>query len=136
MGRKRIAVLFGGRADTYRASLEAASACLPRIDRARYDVVPVGVERSSGAWHVFCGDSALIAQDRWLQDGRCVRVALSPDRLSHGLVFLGGRRVLRTVRLDVALLLLGDKSPDERLIRGAFELDGISVITSCELLGE
>ena len=52
MERKRIAVLFGGRSSEHDVSLETAAAFMERVDRTVYEVVPVGIERESGAWNI------------------------------------------------------------------------------------
>jgi D-alanine-D-alanine ligase len=52
MSRKRIrvAVLYGGRSTEHEVSLLSARNVIEQLDRARYEVVPVAIDRD-GAWH-------------------------------------------------------------------------------------
>ena len=69
MKRKRVAVLFGGRSSEYDVSLETATAFMAHIDRAAFEVVPVWVERGSGAWNIVPGRRASGAGRRVAGDG-------------------------------------------------------------------
>lgn len=128
MERKRVAVLFGGRSSEYNVSLETAAAFMARIDRKRFDVVPVWIEQESGAWSIVPDDVPAERAGEWLETASRVRVALSPDRFTRGLVMLGGRRPFRAVQLDAALPLLHGKNGEDGTVQGAFELAGIPVI--------
>ena len=126
--RKTIAIRCWGRSTEYEVSLATAAAFIPHIDRSRFNPVLVGIERTTGAWHIFRGSPELIAEDRWLHEGNCLRVALSPDRITHGLIVLAGRNPLESVRLDGALPLLHGKCGEDGTVQGAFELADIPVI--------
>lgn len=51
MGRLRVGVIYGGRSSEHEVSLASAAAILSRIDRDRYEPVPLFIDRS-GRWHV------------------------------------------------------------------------------------
>jgi D-alanine-D-alanine ligase len=65
--RPRVAVLFGGRSSEHAISCVTAGSVLQAIDRAKYDVVPIGIAKDG----------------RWvLESGETDRLAISsPDRL-------------------------------------------------------
>ena len=128
MKRKRVAVLFGGRSSEYDVSLETAAAFMAHIDRAAFEVVPVWVERGSGAWNIVPDGVPVERVGEWLETASRIRVALSPDRFTRGLVMLGGRRPLRTVQIDAALPLLHGRNGEDGTVQGAFELAGIPVV--------
>lgn len=128
MSRRRVAVLFGGCSTEHEVSLETAAAFLSRVDARRFEAVPVGIDRETGAWSVFRGNPSLIARDRWREEGRCVRAVLSPDRVTRGLVLLGGPRPLEALRLDAALPLLHGRNGEDGTVQGALELAGIPVV--------
>lgn len=128
MKRKRVAVLFGGRSSEYDVSLETAAAFMAHIDRAAFEVVPVWIERESGAWNIVPDGVPAEGTARWLETVPRTRAVLSPDRFTRGLVMLGGRSPLRVVQLDAALPLLHGRCGEDGTVQGAFELAGIPVI--------
>lgn len=128
MKRKRVAVLFGGRSSEYDVSLETAAAFMAHIDRAAFEVVPVWVERGSGAWNIVPDGVPVERVGEWLETASRIRVVLSPGRFTRGLVMLGGRRPLRTVQIDAALPLLHGRNGEDGTVQGAFELAGIPVV--------
>jgi D-alanine-D-alanine ligase len=48
--RLRIGILFGGRSGEHEVSLLSAASILNAIDRKKYDVVPIGIDKQ-GRWH-------------------------------------------------------------------------------------
>ena len=46
----RVGILFGGRSGEHEISLLSANSILKAIDRTRYDVVPIGIDKR-GHWH-------------------------------------------------------------------------------------
>ena len=128
MERKSIAVLFGGRSSEHDVSLETAAAFMERVDRTVYEVVPVWIERESGAWNIMEDGVPAERTVQRLEGAPRVRAALSPDCFVRGLVLLEGANALRVVRLDAALPLLHGKNGEDGTVQGAFELSGIPVI--------
>ena len=49
MKRLRVGVLYGGRSGEHEVSLASAAAVFANLDRARYDPVPVRIEKD-GRW--------------------------------------------------------------------------------------
>jgi D-alanine-D-alanine ligase len=49
--RVRVAVLYGGRSSEHEISLQSAKCVLDNLDPARFDVLPIAIDRG-GAWHV------------------------------------------------------------------------------------
>jgi len=49
--KTRVAVLFGGRSAEHEVSLQSAKNVIEQLDRSRYDVIPIGIDKS-GQWIV------------------------------------------------------------------------------------
>src|SRR5215217_8998917 len=56
--KTRIGVLFGGQSGEHEVSLVSASAVMDALDRAKYEIVPIGITKQ-GRW--IAGDKALPA---------------------------------------------------------------------------
>ncbi|MBM4437565.1 MAG: D-alanine--D-alanine ligase, partial [Actinobacteria bacterium] len=48
MKRLRVGVIFGGRSGEHEVSLQSAASVLGALDRAKYDVVPIGITKDGG----------------------------------------------------------------------------------------
>ncbi len=79
--KTRVAVLFGGKSGEHEISLLSAASVMQALDRERYDVVPIGIDKS-GRWLI--GDDPL----RALSEGRAEKLIpaqLMTDPEAHGL---------------------------------------------------
>lgn len=129
---KKIAVFFGGHSTEYEVSLQSAAAVIKNIDPGRYDVIPIGIEKNSGAWFWYHGGTDAIEKNCWRTADLCTPVFLSPDRFIHGFCYTKENE-LKTVSLDAALPVLHGKNGEDGTIQGMLELVGIPVI-GCGLL--
>jgi len=68
--RLRIGILFGGRSGEHEVSLLSAASILKAIDRKKYDVVPIGIDKQ-GCWHTG------LEADRLLQSNPLAQPALA-----------------------------------------------------------
>src|SRR6478735_488929 len=94
-GRLRVAVVFGGRSSEHAVSCVSAGSVLGALDRARFDVVPVGITRA-GAWVLVADEpeSLMITAGRLPSvEGTGTAVALPGDPTAGGLVVLAPGRV-------------------------------------------
>lgn len=121
MQKRTLAVLFGGCSGEYEVSLQSAYSVLTHLDRARYQVLPVGITRR-GEWLWYHGPLSRIPQDGWAQ-GDCVPVCLSPDRELHGLLLDG-----QALTLDAAFPVLHGKNGEDGTVQGLLELAGIPLV--------
>jgi D-alanine-D-alanine ligase len=69
MKKLRIGILYGGRSGEHEVSLLSAASILNAIDRRKYDVVPIGIDKH-GRWHTG------LAADRLLQNNPLAQPAL------------------------------------------------------------
>jgi D-alanine-D-alanine ligase len=131
-GRTRLAVIFGGTSSEHGVSCLTAAGVLGALDRARYDVVGIGITRS-GRWVVVEPDALAELQ---VTDGRLPE--LSEDAADAVLLREAGgtelavraqagpqRSALSDLgRLDVALALLHGPFGEDGTIQGLFEMMG------------
>jgi D-alanine-D-alanine ligase len=130
-GKVRVAVLFGGRSTEHSISCVTAGSVLAALDRARYEIVPIGITRE-GRWVLTSGDPA----DLQIRAGVLPEVAasaasvvLAADPTAPELVMFephGVPRVLGDV--DVVLPLLHGPYGEDGTIQGLLELAGIPYV--------
>ena len=75
--RVRVGVLFGGESPEHEVSLRSAKNVIEAIDRERYDIVLIGIDRR-GRWHLADESSFL----RHASDPRRIRLPHAPVRLA------------------------------------------------------
>jgi len=113
MKRKlRVGVVFGGRNSEHEVSLKSARAAMEALDRSKYEIVPIGIDKA-GRWLV--GDDPLLALERAADPGLLGREArpgvvqadeplrISDGRLPGDTVALDGAAVAETVSAAGAL---------------------------------
>lgn len=127
MGRKRIAVLFGGCSTEYEVSLQSAAAVLEHIDAELYEAVPIGITRA-GEWYRYTGSFGHIRQNLWLQEGEHLHpVVISGNRFLKGFLEFSGHGY-HVTEIDAAFPVLHGKNGEDGTLQGLFELAGIPVI--------
>lgn len=70
----RVAVLLGGKSAEHEVSLQSAKNVIEAIDRSRYEVVPVGIDKL-GAWFL-CDRSGFLLHE---EDPRRIQLNVRPD---------------------------------------------------------
>jgi D-alanine-D-alanine ligase len=131
--RLRVAVVFGGRSSEHAISCVSAGSVLTHLDRARFDVIPVGIS-PDGAWVLGTAEPAELAiRDRALPavDDGAVALALPGDPTRQELVRIAGARsgeVLSAV--DVVFPVLHGAFGEDGTIQGLLELADIPYVGS------
>ncbi|MCI8476838.1 MAG: D-alanine--D-serine ligase VanG [Oscillospiraceae bacterium] len=127
MKKSTLAVLFGGCSSEYAISLQSAYAVITNLDRAKYDLVLLGITRD-GRWYRYTGDLEHIHKDTWHTDQtHCIPAVISPDRDTHGLLFLS-QAGPSSLRLDAAFPVLHGKNGEDGTVQGLLELAGIPIV--------
>ena len=115
----RVGVLFGGRSAEHEVSVTSARSVLEAIDRDKYEVTMIGIDRS-GAWLV-AGDAT-----RLLAAGRVEGDDLVPVRLD------GGELVLRdggsAQSVDVLFPILHGPHGEDGTVQGLMELADVAYV--------
>ncbi len=124
MERKKTAVLFGGCSPEYEVSLQSAYSVISHMDRKRYEVLMIGLQRDTGQWLWYQGDPDRIAGDKWDREEDCMPVYLPTDKRVQGFYYEknGSRCVLH---VDLVLPVLHGKNGEDGTVQGALELAGI-----------
>ncbi|HEY6845538.1 MAG TPA: D-alanine--D-alanine ligase family protein [Terracidiphilus sp.] len=151
----RIGVLFGGRSGEHEVSLLSAASILKAIDRTKFDVVPIGINKSghwltagaaqgllegsepiaeaagSSAKRLRAGDPAQTMGARVLAEGQPALLAPEPAGLvarEHSA--LDSHAALDGQSLDVVFPVLHGTFGEDGTIQGLFELAGIAYVGS------
>ncbi len=135
MSKICIAVLFGGCSTEYGVSLQSAAAVLRHLDKSKYDVLPVGIDRA-GHWLYYTGYLDGLLDGSWcdaLDD--CIPCAVSPNRGQPELILFGDE--VERIPFDAAFPVLHGKNGEDGTVQGLLELAGVPVIgcgTLCSAL--
>ncbi|WP_369068504.1 D-alanine--D-alanine ligase family protein [Kineococcus terrestris] len=133
--KPRVAVLFGGRSSEHAISCVTAASVLAAVDRARYDVVPVGITRG-GQWVLVDDDPERLR----IVDGKLPevpaageRVALAQDveaRALHRLDAPAARATPADLAVDVVFPLLHGPYGEDGTLQGLLEMSGTRYVGS------
>jgi D-alanine-D-alanine ligase len=153
----RVGILFGGRSGEHEVSLLSAASILKAIDRRKFDVVPIGINKSgqwltSGAAQGLLEGSEITAGSGDEPDSKTKRklraddpadtpgarvlaegqpVLLAPEPTESSLVHaLDSHAALGSQSLDVVFPVLHGTFGEDGTIQGLFELAGIAYVGS------
>lgn len=87
----RIAVLLGGRSAEHEVSLQSAKNVIEAIDRARYSVVPIGIDKT-GSWFL-CKENDFLENP---DDPRRIRLKINKNERLAILPGMGGHAFVRS----------------------------------------
>jgi D-alanine--D-alanine ligase len=126
----RVAVVFGGRSTEHAVSCVSAGNILGAIDRARYEVIPVGIA-TDGRWVLAADDPGRLSiRGGELPSVEAVaepgtEIAARLDRGASGLVVTGAGQVPRSLgEVDVVLPLLHGPYGEDGTLQGLLEITG------------
>jgi len=127
-GKLRVGVLFGGVSGEHDVSLCSAASVVSSLDRDRYDIVAVGIDRD-GRWYV--QDEPVIVEDR--DFGRIMKMVKKGKWLcSH--FNQGGRLVMNNcedgtaVDVDVVFPVVHGTNCEDGTLQGLLELSGVPYV--------
>ncbi|MFZ1084152.1 MAG: D-alanine--D-alanine ligase family protein [Terracidiphilus sp.] len=151
----KVGILFGGRSGEHEVSLLSAASILKAIDRRKFDVVPIGINKAghwltSGAANELlegsapageaapqklrAGDPAATPGARVLADGQPTLLAPESSEsaalVPSGVAALDSHAALSTQSLDVVFPVLHGTFGEDGTIQGLFELAGIAYVGS------
>ncbi len=127
MGKKKIAIIFGGCSSEYSVSLQSAYSIISNMDGRCYEAILIGINQE-GSWFRYFGAIDRIKDDTWhTEEKDCISVILSPDRHIHGIIELR-REGIRYERIDAAFPVMHGKNGEDGTIQGLIELAGIPLI--------
>ena len=126
MAKVNVAVVFGGRSSEHAISCVSAGQVMAAIDRAKYEVTPIGIA-TDGRWLLQRGDEALAITDGRLpavEHGDAVTLTSVPGQA----VVTDSGAALRDI--DVVFPLLHGPWGEDGTIQGLLELAGLPYVGS------
>lgn len=124
-GKLRLGVIFGGRSGEHEVSLMSARSVLNALDRAKYDVIAIGIDHE-GRW--FSGDGTLEAlESRDLHGLDRVALLGEPGRCSL-YRWSPGAALEVLSQLDVVFPLLHGSFGEDGTIQGLFEMADVPYV--------
>ena len=129
MSRKiRVAILFGGQSAEHEVSLQSARNVVAAIDRQKYDVVLVGIDKK-GRWHLDEASEFLLHAD----DSKLIKLqvageslALVPGDQSRQLISLSDNRTVGPI--DVVFPVLHGPFGEDGTIQGLLKLVNVPFV--------
>ncbi len=123
--RIRIAILFGGRSAEHEVSVVSARSVIDALDPARFEAVPIGIDREGG-WHLLAAPPALLPGSGTLPaveqgTGRAVELDTTGEA---ALVAEDGSRE----PVDVVFPILHGPFGEDGTVQGMLELAGIPYV--------
>jgi D-alanine-D-alanine ligase len=130
--KPRVAIVFGGRSSEHAISCVTAGSVLEAIDRAAYDVVPIGIA-PDGRWVLESGDTERLqikGPDHLPSvDGDRAAIALLREAGSTDLVVHEPSQPPETLgEVDVVFPLLHGPWGEDGTIQGMFEMAGVRYV--------
>ena len=128
-GKRRVAVVFGGRSAEHEISVLSARSVIDALDPQRYDVVAIGVTKE-GRWRLMpAGPPALAAGGAALpgvEPAAGAEIALDQDPGSQAIVAADGART----SIDVVFPVMHGPYGEDGSIQGLFEMAGVPYVGS------
>jgi D-alanine-D-alanine ligase len=130
--KPRVAIVFGGRSSEHAISCVTAGSVLEAIDRAAYDVVPIGIA-PDGRWVLESGDPERLRikgpGELPSVDGERAAIALLREAGGTDLVVHEPARPPETLgEVDVVFPLLHGPWGEDGTIQGMFEMAGVRYV--------
>ena len=129
-GRIRVAVLYGGQSGEHEVSLHSAASVIRHLDRDRFEIVPVGIDRQGRWWssdleglEAASGEALAIPDD-------ATEVRLSLDAAGGAALLPVGGPALSGQAVDVVCPVVHGPLCEDGAIQGHLELLGVAYVGS------
>jgi D-alanine-D-alanine ligase len=134
MGKIKVAVIFGGKSAEHEVSLQSAKSVIAAIDRNKYDVVLVGIDKA-GKWYLNEESHYLLNADnpKLIQLNKSnTEITLTSEGNSNHLLDLKTGKPVETI--DVVFPVLHGTYGEDGSIQGFFKLMNIPFV-GCGIVG-
>ena len=130
MDKIRVAVLYGGRSGEHEVSLMSAASVLQNLDKSRFDVVPIAIDKG-GRW--LLNDLSLIEQGAKalpvFTDAPAVVLPPFPGDGSAALAPLDARKAIKgQTKIDVIFPVMHGPLCEDGTIQGLLELADVAYV--------
>ena len=116
-----VVVLFGGLSSEHEVSCVSASTIVANLDRARYEVLTVGITKE-GRWLYTEATPAQMADGSWEELPGNMPCVLSPDRADHGMILFTPAGQVEKLPVDVVIPALHGLWGEDGTVQGLLEL--------------
>ncbi|NDL63290.1 D-alanine--D-alanine ligase [Acerihabitans arboris] len=130
MAKIRVGVIFGGKSAEHEVSLQSAKNIVENIDRERFDVTLLGIDKQ-GIWHVNDASDYLLNQEnpaRIALNPSTTNVALVPGQASHQLIESHNAGALD--QLDVIFPIVHGTLGEDGSLQGLLRMANIPFVGS------
>ena len=124
-GKIRVAVLFGGKSGEHEVSLASARSVMGALDRAKYEIIPIGID-PNGRW-ITSGDPMALLSAGTPPDAELVGPGTALDATS-GRALLPGASQVRFPLVDVVFPVLHGTYGEDGTIQGLLELADLAYV--------
>ncbi len=125
----RVAILFGGKSAEHEVSLQSAKNVIEAVDRARYEVIPIGIDKK-GRWFLCDLDDYLEQPDDpariRLKCRDSERLALIPGEPGHPLVRMPGGESIG--HLDAVFPVLHGPMGEDGTVQGLLKIADVAFV--------
>ena len=115
-----VVVLFGGMSSEHEVSRVSAGTFVDNLDRARYEVLTVGITRE-GRWLCTEATSAQMADGSWEELPGNMPCVISPDRADHGMILFTPSGQVEKLHVDVVIPALHGLWGEDGTVQGLLE---------------
>ncbi len=131
MEKITVLAIFGGKSSEHDVSTVSAASVIENIPQEKYDVIKMGITKS-GAWFRYNGDTALLPEDKWLEDEtNLVPAFISPDPTVGGIIEITESGIRQTA-VDVVFPVLHGKNGEDGSVQGLLQLAEIPFV-GCDM---
>jgi D-alanine-D-alanine ligase len=133
--KTRVAVLFGGRSGEHEISLRSAASVIRNLDRSRFEVIPIAIDKQ-GCWHLVeasvaerqAQGAAVSVPAVGSADSRPVVLSPDPSRGEGKAVFLDLRTGEVATTADAVFPVLHGPLCEDGTLQGIFELAEVAYV--------
>lgn len=130
MGKKSVAVIFGGVSSEHDVSLASAENVINSIPKDEYNVYKIGITKD-GRWFKYDGPIEL-KDSKWESHESCVSACILPDRGRRGITVFEMDGI-KTINIDCVFPVLHGKNGEDGTMQGLMELAGIPCV-GCDMI--
>jgi D-alanine-D-alanine ligase len=122
----RVGVIFGGRSGEHEVSLRSAESIINAIDKSKYEVVPIGINKE-GRWLVSADARALLPQ-AVMASKKQQQVAIIGDPTRKGLMRLGSKNGALAHHIDVVFPVLHGTYGEDGTLQGLLDMASVPYV--------
>lgn len=131
MDKLTVLILFGGKSSEHDVSTVSAASVIENIPQDKYNVIKMGITKE-GAWYRYNGDTALLPEDKWVEDtANLVPAFLSPDPTVGGIIETTDGGIAIT-KVDAVFPVLHGKNGEDGTVQGLLQLAEIPYV-GCDM---